>query len=228
MNYDERMNQIQSALVYMLAEYTPPKHLTDEASQAKDIKTSAEMLNKLFPSDTNRDQLQSIMERTALRVKERHKSRTWPLPSEIATQVKRSMETNKSTNITTQDDIQTAAEHLQQTGRAHFKCNSNYIAKKLIERGLLVDERDAHWRGFDMFEDRDTYKTQRMTMDEWNNHIRIMANMWHCTEEEAERREITGENTAPKEPINKDILPKGYQTVKHTEHDAPQEEFVPW
>ena len=91
MNYDERMMQIKKELAEMLSEYAAPKHLIDPASQAKDIQSTAEVINALFPNDTNQDHITGTLKRAAMKLKGAHKSRTWPLASDITTAVKKSM-----------------------------------------------------------------------------------------------------------------------------------------
>ena len=207
MNYEERMNQIKKELADLLLGYAAPKNLIDSSSQAKEINAIAEMINTLFPNDTTIDHIRGSFKRAAMKLKSKHKSRTWPLAADIASAIQSSMQSKEALAKGLEDDLEAAARFLNNTGRAHPSYRSSYIAKRLIERGLLKDERDAHWRGFDMFEYKNLYTKQRMTLDEWKNHIRILANMCNLTKEEAEDRELFGYD-ATLGPISKEVVPE--------------------
>lgn len=207
MNYDQRMKQINQELVELLSGYAVPKNLIDPASQAKDISTTAEMINSLFPNDTTLDHIKGSFKRAAMKLKGKHKSRTWPIAADISAAISASMQSTDTTSKSLEDDIEAAARFLEAKGRAHPSYRSSYIAKQLIKRGLLKDERDAHWRGFDMFQDKEKYIKQRMTLDEWKNHIRILAeNILCCSEKDAEDHELFGDGSMLG-PIDQDILP---------------------
>ena len=207
MNYDQRMMQIKQELADLLSEYAVPKNLIDPASQAKNINSTAEMINALFPNDTTPDHIKGSFKRAAMKIAGKHKSRTWPLPADISSAIQSSMQSREAAARGREDDIEAAVRFFADTQRAHPNYRSSYVAKQLIARGLLKDERDAHWRGFDMFDYKDVYTKQRMTIDEWNNHIRVLANMCNMTKEEAEDRELFG-HEATLGPINQDILPE--------------------
>lgn len=207
MNYDQRMMQIKQELADLLSEYAVPKNLIDPASQAKNINSTAEMINGLFPNDTTPDHIKGSFKRAAMKIAGKHKSRTWPLPAVISEAIQSSMQSKEALAKGLEDDLEAAVRFLNNTGRAHPSYRSSYIAKRLIERGLLKDERDAHWRGFDMFEYKNLYTKQRMTLDEWKNHIRILANMCNLTKEEAEDRELFGHD-ANLGPISKQVVPE--------------------
>lgn len=207
MNYDQRMNQIKQELADLLSEYAVPKNLIDPASQAKNISNVAEMINALFPNDTTPDHIKGSFRRAAMKIAGKHKSRTWPLPAIISEAIQASMQSSEAAAKGREDDLEAAARFLHDTKRAHPNYRSSYVAKQLIARGLLKDERDAHWRGFDMFDFKEQYLKQRMTIEEWDNHIRIVANMCNMTKEEAEEREMFG-HEATLGPINPDVLPE--------------------
>lgn len=207
MNYDQRMNEIKAQLAELLSGYAAPRNLIDPASQQKEVLSMAEAINQIFPNDTTRDHICGTLKRASLKLKAKHKSRTWPLTSDIVASVTKSMQHNAVSQKLNNDDVEAAARFLGETGRAHPNYRSSYVAKRLIDRGLLKDERDAHWRGFDMFEYKNLYSKQRMTLDEWNNHIRVLSDMCNITKEEAENRELFGHG-ATLGPIGVDIIPE--------------------
>lgn len=208
MNYDERMNLISKEVAKLLSIYEPPRNLKTEEQKNLHLKMLIKSLNQSFPTDTTHDHIVGTFERASMSISSKKKTNTWPQNAEITKAVSSAMGGAYAQSKSLEDDLEAAATFLEAQGRAHPVYNSNFIAKKLIERGLLKDERDAHWRGFDMFEDKSTYTKQRMTLDEWKNHIRILAkNIWNCSIEEAEHRELFGEGAALG-PVDPDALPE--------------------
>jgi len=207
MNYDERMQSILTELIKVLSIYEIPRNLKSEKQQNDHLHLLAKSINDRFPSDTTLDHIVGTFERTAIKLSATRKANTWPTNDTIIKAVIASMGGGKSQAKSIEDDIEAAARFLDNTGRAHPSYRSSYIAKQLISRGLLKDERDAHWRGFDMFEYKELYLKQRMTLAEWTNHIRVLAKMCNMSKEEAEERELFGYE-ATLGPINPNVLPE--------------------
>ena len=144
MNYDERMMQIKKELAGMLAEYAAPKHLFDPASQAKDINSTAEMINAQFPNDINEDHIRGTFKRAAMKLKAAHKSRTWPLPSDISAAIAKSMSTQSSTLSTSSgpwkpDTLAINAKRIkagEPVGEMYIR---GKLADKMVEMGLISE-----------------------------------------------------------------------------------------
>ena len=214
MNSNERTALINRQLVNLLSIYAAPKHLETTAKQADAISRLAESLNKRFPNDTTEDHIIGTFERAGHSLSGSHKKNTWPLPPEITKAVVAGMGSeikmqNALDNTQTLEQAikifrgETGGANLDRfKGRAYGHYNQSWVALEFIKAGLLKDERDAYWRGFDMADKMYKVHNQRMTLDEWNNHIRIMASIKNCTEEEARDHELFSEN-----PHSEDTLP---------------------
>ena len=207
MNYDERMKIILNELIKVLSIYEIPRSLNSEKQQNDHIQLLSRSINDRFPNDTTLDHIVGTFERVAIKLSAIRKTNTWPSNDAIIKAVTASMGGSKSQVKNIENDVETAARILNNTGRAHQNMCGTYIAKQLIKRGLLKDERDAHWRGFDMFGYKEQYLNQRMTIDEWENHISVLANMCNITKDEAEERELFG-HEALLGPINSNVLPE--------------------
>jgi len=218
MNSNERTMLINRELVKLLSIYAPPKHMETIETQVDAINRLSESLNKKFPNDTTPDHIGGTFERAGHILSGSHKTNSWPTSSEITKAVVAGMgnEMKMQNALDNTQKLEKAIQiftgktgefqYAKFEGRAHGQYRDAWIAQEFIKVGLLKDERDAHWRGFDMTDYMWKVKKQRMTMDEWKNHIRIMANMWNCTHEEAAHRELTGEDAATG-PISKTEIP---------------------
>ena len=207
MTYDERMTLISKELANLLGMYDPPRNIKTDEQKRSHIEMIAKTINSKLPSDTTVDHISGTFERAAMEITAKQKTSTWPHQADLIKAITKSMGSGKAHAKSLEDDLEAAARFLDNTGRAHPNYRSSYIALKLIGRGLLKDERDAHWRGFDMFDYKDKYSSQRMTIDEWDNHIRVLANMCNMTKEEVEERELFG-HEATLGPIDPDVLPE--------------------
>lgn len=207
MTYDERMTLISKELANLLGMYDPPRNIKTDDQKRSHIEMIAKTINSKLPNDTTSDHISGTFERAAMEITSKQKTSTWPHQADLIKAITKSIDSGEAQTKSIEDDIEAAARFLEANGTAHPSYRSTFIAKQLIERGLLKDERDAHWRGFDMFEYKELYLKQRMTLAEWKNHIRVLANMCNMTKEEAEDRELFGYEEMLG-PINPDILPE--------------------
>jgi len=96
MTYDERVRVILSELIKMMQGYATPKHLDTRQKEEDEARNIVRMLNQKFPKDTTEDHIRGTMDRAMLKLKEAHKSRTWPTAADISAAVSKSMSTAKS------------------------------------------------------------------------------------------------------------------------------------
>ena len=96
MNYDMRMQLIRNELMNILGTYAIPKHLEDEKRAQTEVEGICRLINQKFPNDTNEDHIRGTMDRAMLKLKEAHKSRSWPTSAEISAAVSKSMTSAKS------------------------------------------------------------------------------------------------------------------------------------
>jgi hypothetical protein len=125
MTYEERTRVILSELVKMMQGYATPKHLNTRAKEEDEARNIVRMLNQKFPNDTTEDHIRGTMDRAMLKLKEAHKSRTWPTAADISAAVSKSMSTSKSS---------------LPTGNGTWKPNSLEINAKRIKAGEPVGQ----------------------------------------------------------------------------------------
>ena len=204
MEYNERMELVLGELIELLSVYDLPRNLKSEKQTKDHLELLARSVNKRFPNDTTEDHIRGTFERAAIELSSKRKSNTWPVNHLIikAIDAAKGIEAKSEKSFDKTKALETAIKiftgetgsdmfaHFK--GRAHGQFNKGWIAKELMKAGLLRDERDAHWRGFDMSDYMSKVHSQRMTMDEWRNHIRIMARLRGVTEKEAAKIEVYG------------------------------------
>lgn len=231
MNYEQRKALATKCLGQLLSGYEPPYSLRDDqAKQIREANEIAELVVNTLPTGMNQDEIKGTFERAGKTLKKTAKSRSWPIARDIIEAIKGSI-TQEPVKVQKTDarvldrarELFTSKTESAQFGRfngkAHGLYRDEWIAQALINEGILENERDAHWRGFDMTRHMKKIKTQRMTMAEWKNHIRITANLRGISEADAEHQEITGEGCSMG-PISESELPH--------EIASRNEEFAPW
>ena len=158
MKYEQRFAIITGELLKMLEGYATPKHLNTDKKHRDEITNMARMLNTKFPNDTTEDHIVGTMDRAMLKLKEAHKSRTWPTAADISTAVSKSMTTSKSSLPKAigwkPDSLEVNAKRI----KAGEPVGEMYIQGKMAERmvrdGLVTEEElapylvylDAHKR----------------------------------------------------------------------------------
>jgi hypothetical protein len=145
MTYDERVRVILSELIKMMQGYATPKHLDTRQKEEDEARNIVRMLNQKFPKDTTEDHIRGTMDRAMLKLKEAHKSRTWPTAADISAAVSKSMSTAKSSlpkgNGTWKpNSLEINAKRI----KAGEPVGQMYIQGKLAERmvrdGLVTEE----------------------------------------------------------------------------------------
>lgn len=147
MTYEERITIIKEALAALLSEYAPPKHLEDPAAQAKSVDTAARMLNQMFPNDTTDDHIRGVIDRASLRIKQTHKTNSWPKSADIAAAVKGGISAEiKPTATRTMDHLEANALRM----KANQPVGDGYIfgrnAVEMLQRNLITEELRQHYR----------------------------------------------------------------------------------
>ena len=144
MKYEQRFAIITGELLKMLEGYATPKHLNTDKKHRDEITNMARMLNTKFPNDTTEDHIVGTMDRAMLKLKEAHKSRTWPTAADISTAVSKSMTTSKSSLPKAigwkPDSLEVNAKRI----KAGEPVGEMYIQGKMAERmvrdGLVTEE----------------------------------------------------------------------------------------
>lgn len=228
LNYDQRKSAVTNHLGHLLSGYEPPYNLRDDqAKQVREATEVAELIINTLPTSLNENQITATFERAGKELKKVAKSRSWPIAKDILEAIRRATPEPEAEDIeqAATGSLEKAIQYLKETRRAHNFHNGQHIARELIKRGLLQDERDARWRGFDMAGvPKDIINSQRMTLEEWQNHIRVMARLKNCSEAEAEKHELFSDNPHGNDTLPKDIARKQNEgRPTFTEHDPEPE-----
>ena len=144
MTYEERTRVILSELIKMMQGYATPKHLNTQQKQEEEARNIVRMLNLKFPDDTTEDHIRGTMDRAMLKLKEAHKSRTWPSAADIAAAVSKSMNTQRSSSQANKgpwkpDTLAVNAKRIiagEPVGEMYIR---GKLADKMVQMGLITE-----------------------------------------------------------------------------------------
>jgi hypothetical protein len=94
MTYDQRIELIKNELMNILSSYAIPKHLEGDRAAQSEIQGIVRVINQKFSNNTNEEHMRGTMDRAMLKLKEAHKSRSWPTAADIIKAVTTSMTTS--------------------------------------------------------------------------------------------------------------------------------------
>ena len=145
MNYDMRVQLIRNELMNILGTYAIPKHLEDEKRAQAEVEGICRLINQKFPNDTNEDHIRGTMDRAMLKLKEAHKSRSWPSAADIAAAVSKSMNKQRSNVQASKgpwkpDTLALNAKRIiagEPVGEMYIR---GKLADKMVQMGLITDE----------------------------------------------------------------------------------------
>ena len=145
MNYDARMQLIRNELMNILGTYAIPKHLEDEKRAKAEVEGICRLINQKFPNDTNEDHIRGTMDRAMLKLKEAHKSRTWPTAADISAAVSKSMYSAKSSlpkgNGTWKpNSLEINAKRIKAGEPVGQMYIQGKLAERMIREGLVTEE----------------------------------------------------------------------------------------
>jgi hypothetical protein len=145
MTYEERTRVILSELIKMMQGYATPKHLNTQAKQEDEARNIVRMLNQKFPNDTTEDHIRGTMDRAMLKLKEAHKSRTWPTAADISAAVSKSMSTSKSSlpsgNATWKpDSLEINAKRIKAGEPVGQMYIQGKLAERMVREGLVTED----------------------------------------------------------------------------------------
>lgn len=148
MTYEERTRVILSELIKMMQGYATPKHLNTRAKEEDEARNIVRMLNQKFPNDTTEDHIRGTMDRAMLKLKEAHKSRTWPTAADISAAVSKSMSTSKSSlpsgNATWKpDSLEINAKRIKAGEPVGQMYIQGKLAERMVREGLVTEEQLA-------------------------------------------------------------------------------------
>ena len=143
MNYEERVRVILSELIKMMEGYATPKHLDTQKKQEDEARNIVRLLNQKFPNDTTEEHIRGTMDRAMLKLKEAHKSRTWPTAADISAAVSKSMSSVSTRSVSSgpwkPDTLQLNAKRIiagEPVGEMYIR---GKLADKMVEMGLISE-----------------------------------------------------------------------------------------
>jgi hypothetical protein len=143
MTYDERIFVLIGELAKILEGYATPKHLNTRAKEEDEARNIVRMLNQKFPNDTTEDHIRGTMDRAMLKLKEAHKSRTWPTAADISAAVSKSM-TSASTRTVSggpwkPDTLKINAARIKNGEPVSETYIRGTMAQKLLDLGMITE-----------------------------------------------------------------------------------------
>ena len=143
MTYDERISALIGEIAKILEGYATPKHLNTRAKEEDEVRRIVRMLNQKFPNDTTEDHIRGTMDRAMLKLKEAHKSRTWPTAADISAAVSKSMSSASTRSVSSgpwkPDTLQLNAKRIiagEPVGEMYIR---GKLADKMVEMGLISE-----------------------------------------------------------------------------------------
>ena len=143
MNYDARIQLIRNELMNILGTYAIPKHLEDEKRAQAEVEGICRLINQKFPNDTNEDHICGTMDRAMLKLKEAHKSRSWPTSAEISAAVSKSMTSASTCTVGSgpwkPDTLKINAARIKNGEPVSETYIRGTMAQKLLDLGMITE-----------------------------------------------------------------------------------------
>jgi len=143
MTHEERIRVILGELIKIMEGYAEPKHLNTQKKKEDEARNIVRMLNQKFPNDTTEDHIRGTMDRAMLKLKEAHKSRSWPTSAEISAAVSKSMSSASTRSVSSgpwkPDTLQINAKRIiagEPVGEMYIR---GKLADKMVEMGLISE-----------------------------------------------------------------------------------------
>ena len=143
MTHEERIRIILSELIKIMQGYATPKHLDTRKKEEDEARNIVRMLNQKFPNDTTADHIRGTMDRAMLKLKEAHKSRTWPTAADISAAVSKSMTSASTLTVSSgpwkPDTLALNAKRIiagEPVGEMYIR---GKLANKMVQMGLITD-----------------------------------------------------------------------------------------
>jgi len=153
MTHEERIRLLIGELIKIFEGYATPKHLDTRKKEEDEVRNIVRMINQKFPNETTAEHIKGTMDRAMLKIKEAHKSRTWPTAADIAIAVSKSMTSQRSALPTNSgpwkpDPLELNAKRI----RAGEPVGEMYIqgkmAERMLARGMVTEEQLAPYLAY--------------------------------------------------------------------------------
>jgi hypothetical protein len=204
-----RTDELSERFSEWLDRYSPPRHF---AGNAKAMQAEADALLGVLARYAPKEGYASWVVDVLGRLSAGMKTRAWPTVAEMTEACRaRVSVVPGSTNdeLVEENCLRIMTEWFERKRNQMPSMGRTDRTRKLIDRGVLADEREARFYGFNLSEEDDRKAhSQKMGREEWNHHCRVLARLRGCTWQEAadaERR---------REPVEMpDFKPKRMDTA---------------
>jgi hypothetical protein len=170
-----RTDYLTSKLSQFLEDLSPRRVLVTESQRAREIERITAAVLKRAPQRGYEHWFDLWEER----VQRAATAQTWPSVGDVhraADALPQEKSEKSSHEVAAQAHIATG--WLNRFGRAPSWMNSVALTNELLDRGVLTSLREARFKGFNLSpsQERAALK-ERMCDDEWERHLRILANL---------------------------------------------------
>ena len=190
----------------ILRSYTAPEHLSDDRKR-DEINNLVEDLNSELPAKLSDADMSFVLSHMRKAIRRRHGARAWPNTKTVLAAMGDALEQFESSKAPkTEEELLSikvgwVIEYFKKFHRACPWWNTPEITQKLIARGVVESLREARRLGFDLTpEDRRLAMQERMSVAEFDKHVRVLARLRNVSEEEVRAAEL--------KVLSEDQLPK--------------------
>lgn len=143
MTYDQRIELIKNELMNILSSYAIPKHLEGDRAAQSEIQGIVRVINQKFSNNTNEEHMRGTMDRAMLKLKEAHKSRSWPTAADIIKAVTTSMTTSfkgvEAGKPWKPDTLEINAARIKNGEPVSETYIRGTMAQKLLDLGMITE-----------------------------------------------------------------------------------------
>lgn len=143
MTYDQRIELIKNELMNILSSYAIPKHLEGDSAAQSEIQGIVRVINQKFSNNTNEEHMRGTMDRAMLKLKEAHKSRSWPTAADIIKAVTTSMTTSfkgvEAGKPWKPDTLEINAARIKNGEPVSETYIRGTMAQKLLDLGMITE-----------------------------------------------------------------------------------------
>ena len=169
-----------------LDRFSPPRGIVNNpTAMQQDADAMLQTVLRYAPKSGHIEWLEGVL-RT---LQEGMTTRSWPAPGELAKACKGG---GKEAPAAPSEAVEEAAigrmiAWYEKFGTQAPGQGNHGRTAELIRRGVLKDEKFAHFKGFDLSEDqRRRAKDQPTSREQWQHHVRVTARLHGISEQEAE------------------------------------------
>lgn len=181
-----RTDELSERFTEWLDRYSPPRHM---ATNPKAMQAEADALLGILARYAPREGYAAWVVEILDRLSSGMKTRAWPTVGEMTEVCKArvpSLRGVTNDEAVEENCLRMMTEWFERKRSQMPSMGRDDRTRKLIDRGVFENEREARFYGFSLSEDDDRKAhSQKMGRDEWNHHCRVLAKIRGCTWQEA-------------------------------------------